>query len=281
MMTADSTRAARSLQALDIIIVNYNTRQDLAACLRSLQVAPPTRPHTIVVVDNGSSDDSVGATRRDFPAARIIEMGRNAGFAAANNAGIRATASPLIVLLNSDTIVPAGALDRLAERLEATGAVAAGPRLRDGRGWPEMSWGAMLTPLSEWRQATLVRANAHGERRATSRVKALTAAEREVDWVSGACLLVTREAAVAAGLLDERYFMYEEDVDFCAALRAGGGRILFTPAAEITHLRGRSMTNAPARRPSHYDESHLKFYEKHAPQWVPWLRRWKRVRGRI
>jgi len=113
-----------------------------------------------------------------------------------------------------------------------------------------------------------------------ARVAARTSREREVDWISGACLLVRRDAAVAAGLLDERYFMYEEDVDFCAALRAGGGRILFTPASEITHLRGRSVSNAPAPRPSHYDVSHMKFYAKHAPGWVPWLRLWKRLRGR-
>lgn len=270
------------MNALDIIIVNYNTRQDLAACLRSLFAAPPlTRPHTIVVVDNASTDDSVAATRRDFPAVRVIAMGRNAGFAAANNAGIRATAAPLIVLLNSDTIVPPDALDRLCDRLEVTGAVAAGPCLVDGRGRPEMSWGPMLTPIAEWRQARLVKAAGRGGRRAKDRVERLTSVEREVDWVSGACLLVRRDEAIAAGLLDERYFMYEEDVDFCAALRTQGGRILFAPAAEITHLRGRSMTSAPARRPSHYDESHLKFYEKHAPHWVPWLRLWKQLRGRL
>lgn len=269
------------MTALDIVIVNYNTRQDLAACLRSLITSPPARPHTIVVVDNASSDDSVSATRRDFPTVRVIEMGRNAGFAAANNAGIRATTSPLVVLLNSDTIVPAHALDRLCDRLETTGAVAAGPRLLDAHGRPELSWGPMLTPLAEWRQARLVKAVGRGSHTSRAVVESLTSVERVVDWVSGACLLVRRDAAVAAGLLDERYFMYEEDVDFCAALRAGGGRVLFTPAAAITHLRGRSMTIAPARTPSHYDESHLKFYEKHAPQWVRWLRLWKRLRGRL
>jgi len=104
---------------------------------------------------------------------------------------------------------------------------------------------------------------------------------REVDWVSGACLLVRRDAAVRVGLLDERFFMYEEDVDFCAALRAQGGRVLFTPVAEITHLRGRSMPKAAPRKPSHYDESHLRFYAKHAPRWVPLLALWKRLRGRL
>ena len=268
------------MRALDIIIVNYNTRQDLLTCLQTLHAAPPARPHHVVVVDNDSADGSAEAVRREFPAVRVIEMGRNAGFAAANNAGIRATTAPLIVLLNSDTLVPTGALDRLCERLEATGATAAGPRLIDGNGLPEMSWGPMLTPLSEWRQSRLVKAAESGSLTAQAEVRERTSAERVVDWVSGACLLVEREAALAAGLVDERYFIYEEDVDFCAALRAKGGRVLFTPAAEITHLRGRSMPKAPTRAPSHYDESHIKFYAKHAPHWVPLLKLWKRLKRR-
>ena len=104
------------------------------------------------------------------------------------------------------------------------------------------------------------------------------AAERDVDWVTGACLLVRRDAALAAGLFDERYFLYEEDVDFCAALRAGGGRVLFTPAATVVHRRGRSPKAASG--PSHYDRSHVAFYEKHAPRWAPLLRLSLRLRGR-
>jgi GT2 family glycosyltransferase len=269
------------MTALDIVIVNFNTREDLLACLRTLTDAPPARPHTIVVVDNASVDGSVAAVRAAFPAVTVIEMRRNAGFAAANNAGIRATSAPLVLLLNSDTLVPAGALDRLCERLDATGATAAGPRLVDGQRRPEMSWGPMLTPIVEWRQQRLVRAQRSGAATALAEVQTLTSTEREVDWISGACLLVRRDAAEAVGLLDERYFMYEEDVDFCAALRARGGRILFTPAAEITHLRGRSTVALPPRFPSHYDESHLAFYAKHAPGWVPWLRLWKRLKGRL
>lgn len=264
---------------LDIIIVSYNTREDLLACLRSLHEHAPLRPHSVVVVDNGSSDGSPEAVRQTFGAVRVIEMGRNAGFAAANNAGIRATTSPLIVLLNSDTLVGAGALDRLCERAEATGATAAGPRLVNQQRRAELSWGHMLTPVSEWRQARLVRGNDAGAPWAMAEVEALTTQERDVDWVSGACLLVRRDAALRAGLLDERYFMYEEDVDFCAALRADGGRVLFTPAAEITHLRGRSIKSLSGPPPRYYQESHQAFYAKHTPRWVPWLRLWQAIRS--
>jgi N-acetylglucosaminyl-diphospho-decaprenol L-rhamnosyltransferase len=108
----------------------------------------------------------------------------------------------------------------------------------------------------------------------------LLADEREVDWISGACLLVRRDAALAAGLLDERYFMYEEDVDFCATLRAQGGRIRYVPAVVVQHLRGRSIRRAHTHGATHYDRSHLAFYDKHLPRWSPWLRTWLRLRGR-
>src|SRR5690606_10981686 len=95
----------------------------------------------IIVVDNGSTDDSVSEVERQWPHVVVLALGRNAGFAAANNAGIQQASSPLVLLLNSDTLVPAGAIDGLVERLEATGATAAGPLLVDAAGMPEVSFG--------------------------------------------------------------------------------------------------------------------------------------------
>jgi len=266
--------------SLDIVIVNHNTSDDLMACLRSIFAAPPQRLGVVFVVDNASTDNSAARVGHELPHVKLMALDRNVGFAAANNLAIRESTASLVLLLNSDTIVPPGAVDALAGRLDATGAVAAGPRLVDGAGHPEVSFGPMLSPWAEWRQRRRVRAAASpspADRAATSR---LVDREQTVDWVSGACLLVRREAAVKVGLLDERYFMYEEDVDLCAALRAEGGRILFTPSTEVTHLRGRSMARAGSGASAHYDRSHVLFYEKHLPGWAPWLRLWLRVRGR-
>lgn len=265
---------------LDIIIVSYNTSADLQACLASLHAAPPELPHQICVVDNASSDGSAEAVRLHWPGVRVIPLDENAGFAAANNAAIRRTSSPLILLLNSDTVVPAGAVDRLIERLEATGATAAGPRLVNAAGEPEVSFGPMLSPLAEAVQRMRVRLAASAAPWARRYIARLVGQERMVDWVSGACLLVRRQAAEAAGRLDERYFMYEEDVDFCAALRSRGGRILFTPAAQIVHLRGRSFAATGRVASPLYDRSHVLFYEKHAPFWGPLLKAWLALRGR-
>src|SRR5690606_17269939 len=106
-----------------------------------------------------------------------------------------------------------------------------------------------------------------------------TRRERYVDWVSGACLLVRRSVAERVGLLDERFFLYTEDVDFCASVRAAGWKVLFTPAAEIVHLRGRARATAPAHANAAYRRSQIAFYEKHHPRLVPLLKAYLRVKG--
>lgn len=269
------------MTSFDIVIVNYNNADDLSACLQSLESARPARLGRIIVVDNASSDGSVARVRAGWPAVEVIGLASNAGFGAANNVGLRAADAPLVLLLNSDTTVPAGALDRLAERLEATGAAAAGPLLVDAAGRPEVSFGPMLSPVAEVAQGIRVRLAARDDRWAQRYVARLVAGERFVDWATAGCLLVRRHAVVEAGLFDERYFLYEEDVDLCAALRARGGRILFTPHARVVHLRGRSVRRAAGGpTTAHYDRSHVAFYEKHRPAWAPLLRWWLKVRGR-
>jgi GT2 family glycosyltransferase len=263
---------------IDVVIVSFNTRDDLLACLDSIRAARCALVDRVTVVDNQSADGSVEAVRSRHPEVDLIAQDRNAGFGAANNVGIRRGNSPLVLLLNSDTIVPPGAIETLAARLEATGATAAGPRLIDADDRPEVSFGPMLSPASEFVQMLWVRIAAGRSSFFEGLAAQHLAKEREVDWVTGACLLVRRDAAEAAGLFDERYFLYEEDVDFCAALRARGGRVLFTPATTVVHRRGRSPK--PTTGPSHYDRSHLAFYEKHAPHWAPLLRAWLRLRGR-
>jgi hypothetical protein len=266
--------------SLSIVIVSYNAREHLERCLASLAIAPPAEPHDITVVDNASRDGSVEATRRGWPAVQVIAQETNTGFARANNAGMRATRGEMILLLNSDTLVPAGAIDRLCARLRAVpAAAAAGPRLRDSANRVELSFGRMISPLAELRQKSLTMLYERDVRIVRAWVARATARERFVDWVSGACLLVHRRDAEAVGLLDERYFLYTEDVDFCASLRARGRRVLFTPVAEITHLRGRSRATAPDGMNPAYRRSQLAFYEKHHPGWAPLLRAYLRLKG--
>jgi GT2 family glycosyltransferase len=263
------------MRALTIIIVSHNTKSDLEACLRSIVQQPPALDHEIVVVDNASRDGSPSVVRAGFPAVRLIELDRNVGFAAGNNVAFRQSASELVLLLNSDTVVPAGAVDRLVSALrDLPGASIVGPRLVDASGTTELSFGKMMSPVAELQQKLIAR---QGSRAISARASRLA----EVDWVSGACLLVRRADAEAAGLLDERYFMYCEDVDFCAAVRANGGKVYFVPEATVIHHRGRSAQASSSSSQAAFRRSQLAFYRKHHPHWEPVLRLYLALQGKL
>ena len=262
-----------------IVIVTYNSARDIDRALRSLADPPPATPHEILVVDNASADDTVTRVHASWPGVRLIASPSNLGFAAANNRGIRESSSELVLLLNPDTSVPRGAIDRLVAHLDARPDVAiVGPRIVDGEGRAELSFGSMIAPLTELRQKVLVVGNDRGVRPIVSMVDRMTRRTRTVDWVSGACLLIRRADLEAAGLLDERFFLYTEDVDLCASVRRRGRTVLFAADVEIQHLRGRS---AGATTAAEYRRSQLAFYEKHHPAWLPWLRAYLKVRGAL
>ena len=267
---------------LSIVIVSFNTRADLERCLESLAAAPPAVPCEVVVVDNASRDGSPEAVRSRWPSVRVVEQATNVGFSAANNVGIRATTGNLVLLLNSDCLVPPGALDVLVGRLLAhPSAAAAGPRLVDGEGRTEVSFGPMISPCGEIRQKLRMQLYERRVGWMERKVAAEASRERYVDWVSGAVFLAHRADLEAAGLLDERFFLYTEDVDLCAAMRARGRRILFTPETTVTHLRGRSRATVPGGMNAAYRRSHLAFYEKHHPRWAALLRLYLRLKGQL
>lgn len=267
-------------RSLAIVIVSYNVRADLDRCLRSLDAAARPGPTTITVVDNQSSDHTLDWLREAWPAVQAIDAGGNLGFARANNLGIRATAGEYVLLLNPDTEVPPEALPALVDALaaDATAAIA-GPRLVDADGRPELSFGPMIGPWAEFTQRRLGRAYETGASWAVDRVTRETSRPGPRDWVSGACLLARRADLEAVGLLDERYFMYTEDVDLCAAVRARGRRVLFVPAVTVRHLRGRSGASAPGPTERRRRESQVAFYRKHHPVWAPLLVWWLKRRG--
>lgn len=267
---------------LSIVVVTYNSGRQIDACLESLARNPPSLDHETLVIDNASPDGTAAAVRRRWPGVRVIDAGANIGFARANNLGIRQTSGALVLLLNPDTEVPPGALDRLVRVLEARPDTAVvGPRLLDERGRAELSFGSMIGPFAELRQKLLGAGNRHRIPIIRGYVDRLTRRPQEVDWVSGACLLVHRADAEAAGLMDERYFMYAEDVDFCAAIRARGRKVFFAPDAEVVHLRGQSAASVPRATETAYRRSQIAFYQKHHPRWVPFLRAYLKLRGQL
>jgi GT2 family glycosyltransferase len=270
---------------LSIVIVSFNARTDLLNCLASLAQAPPSPPIDaceIIVVDNASTDGAPELVESRFPTARLVRAGGNLGFARANNLGIRQSAGDGVLLLNPDTVLPPGAVDRLASRLEELpGAAAIGPRLVDPSGRLELSWGPMPGPLAEGFQKLRGALHAREVGWVSRRLDVASRRERHVDWVSGACLLVRRTDAEAAGLLDERYFLYWEDIDFCTALRARGRAVVYSPAAEVIHARGRSGAGRSEAVRVHYRRGQLAFYAKHRPAWVRPHRLFLRLTDRL
>jgi N-acetylglucosaminyl-diphospho-decaprenol L-rhamnosyltransferase len=267
---------------LSIVIVTFNSANDIDACLSSLATHARSIDSETVIVDNASSDGTAAYVRARWPAIRVLEPGANLGFAGGTNLGIRQTFGELVLFLNPDAAIRAGALDRLIAALDARpDAAVAGPRLIDANGRAELSFGDMIGPFTELRQKLLVKGNDRRLPLVSGYVNRLTRQARDVDWVSGACLLVRRAEAEAVGLLDERYFMYAEDVDFCAAIRARGRAVLFTPAAEVVHMRGKSASSRPHATEMAYRRSQLAFYAKHHPGWLPVLRAYLKLRGRL
>ncbi len=250
---------------LTAIVVSWNTVQLLRACLHALPAAAEGVEHEILVVDNGSTDGSPAMVRQEFPAVRLIDNTENVGFARANNQAIRASASEYVLLLNSDTIAGPGALAGLVSFMDGQPrAGAAGPRLLRPDGSPQpYAFGGDPRPgylLARAANRLLFHRYLHDW---------ATEAVQEVDWVSGACMILRRAAIEQVGLLDEKMFMYFEDNEWCLRLRCAGWQVYYNPLVSIIHLGGQSARRNPAAQRA-YRDSLRYFYGKHYSRAAGW-----------
>ncbi|MDI6449688.1 glycosyltransferase family 2 protein [Anaerobaca lacustris] len=249
-----------------IVIVSWNTRDILRDCLRSIDENAGSVRREIIVVDNASADGSVAMVRQEFPHVRLMENAENRGFAAANNQGIAVARGRYVLLLNSDTIVLDGAI---------AGTVAFADAHRDAAvvGCRVLNADRTLQPtcfmfpsvlnmlLSStylyklWPQSRLL-----GRERMTWWRRDDV---REVDVVTGCFMLVRSEAIGQVGVMDERFFMYGEETDWCYRFKRAGWKVLFTPAAEIIHLGGQSSRRVPVEMTVQLRLSILRFIRKH------------------
>jgi GT2 family glycosyltransferase len=266
--------------SLAIIIVTYNSRAEIRGCLESVLRQAQAGTTTVTVVDNSSPDGTANHVRATWPVVQVIDAGGNVGFSRANNLAVRATSSDYVLFLNPDTVVRSGAISTLVNAVETDSSIAiAGPRMVDVDGMPEISWGPAISPWGEFRQKRLMNGYARRLPRLVDYVTALSRRDRDVEWISGACLLARRRDLEAVGLFDERYFMYTEDVDLCIGVRDRGRRVRYVADAEVVHLRGRSARhNADTERRRR--SSQMAYYKKHNPAWVPVLRAYLRLTGK-
>jgi len=251
---------------VSVVIVSWNTRAYLEQCLGSLTSDVCAYPMEILVVDNGSTDGSVECVKERFPHVRLIQSGSNLGFAKANNLGLARCAGKYICLINSDVTVLKDCITRLVDFCEAHPEVGmVGPRVmgadgklqRSCRGFPSI-----------WNMTC----RAFGLDSAFPRVAAFSGHflrhwsqedQREVDILSGCFWVVRRTALDQVGPLDESFFMYGEDMDWCRRFWARGWRLTFVPQAEAIHYGGASSANAPVRFFIEKQRADLQYWEKH------------------
>lgn len=263
--------------SLAIVVVTYNSKDEIGLCLDSVVGHTEPYPTTITVVDNASTDGTAALVRQRWPDVQVIDAGGNLGFSRANNLGIRATKSDYVLLLNPDTVSPPGAIQTLVRGLAAhPDAAIGGARMLNERGFPELSWGPPLGPWNDFKQKLLSTLYHRKIRRYVRQIDKLSRQPREVAWVSGACMVIRRPDLEAVGLLDERYFMYTEDVDLCMQMRQRGRTILYVANAEVLHHRGRSAAKNPATELKRR-KSQVAYYDKHLPRWAGLFRLYLRV----
>ncbi len=235
-------RDTRGRTTVDVVVVSYNSRDELRGCVDPFLANPDAH---VIVVDNASPDGSLDAVR-DLPVT-AIQLPQNGGFATGVNVGWRAGSSRYVLILNPDAQIDVASLRALARVLdEEPGVGAVAPRIHHEDGSLEYSQRLFPRLRSTYAQALFLH---RVFRRATwtdelVRDEDAYARRGTPDWVSGACILVRRDALIELGGLDEAFFMYCEDIDLCRRLRSSGHEVVFEPAAGVVHLGGASAPRA-------------------------------------
>lgn len=263
--------SSRVLTRMDlaVVIVNYKSRDQVLECLASLAAGAGDLAVETVVVDNDSQDGTPEALARLWPGVRVLVNGANVGYARAVNQGLAATTAPFVMAMNPDCDVRPGALAALLGHLRAHPRTAvAGPKVLNSDGTLEYSarsFPDQLTFLFN-RYSLLTRIF---PRNRFSRRYLLTdwdhASVREVDWVSGACMMVRREAIARVGGMDERFFMFNEDVDWCRRMKLAGWAVAYVPDAVVVHHIGASRSRVAARVIYARHLGMIHYFHKHHP----------------
>ena len=246
---------------LSIIIVNWNTKDYLEQCLQSIFERTKGIEYEVFVVDNASTDGSAQMVKEKFHQVKLIENKKNVGFARANNQGMKKSSGKYILLLNSDTKIIGNALEKTIEFMNKNSEVAVvGCRLLNLDMSIQKSIGNFPGIGQTILDATLI--GAPYRKFINQRIKHLKD-PIEVDCVAGAFLLTRRKAVEKVGFLDEDYFIYSEDIDWCYRLKRKAGKIFYFPNAEVIHYGGESMKQQAENTFLELYKSKLIFSRKH------------------
>jgi hypothetical protein len=243
-----------SMIDLSIIIVNWNTSGLLIQCLTSIYRNGSRYVFEVIVVDNGSDDDSVSLVVQTFPMVILLRNDRNLGFARANNQGLSAGRGRYFMLLNSDTIVLPGAVDTLIDAADCHPEIGVvGPRLLNMDGTVQKSWASFPSFVSE-----LVGKNFRFRRPVAGVPNAF-----DVDWIMGACMLVRSSTVAEVGKLDDEFFFYSEEIDWCFRIKKKNWRVWYLDNAEINHLGGGSTNRGTLEQLARLYQGKLIYFRKY------------------
>jgi len=252
---------------LSICIVNYQARDYLDNCLRSIIANPPQADYEIIVVDNGSTDGSLKMLQADFPMVTVIENPANLGFTAPMNQALRCATGQFLLLLNPDTLIHPQSLDRLIafmqehpqvgicgpKVLNTDGSLQAPCRRGESRPWAVISYFLRLHRLFPGSRL-------FGGYLLNYMDEDVT---HEVAGVAGSCMLVRRQVVDQIGYLDERFFAYQEDADYCFQARRAGWQVYYLPTAQVTHFGGEGGSRVqPYRSIYAWHHSYWLYYRK-------------------
>ena len=253
---------------LSVIIVNWNVRDLLRRCLHSILAYLHTCSLEVIVVDNGSTDGSPEMVRTEFPQVHLMANPDNRGFTAANNQGLTVARGRYVLLLNPDTEVLGDALATMVAFADAHPDVGVvGPQLLNPDGTVQSSRRRFPTLATALLESTWLQP--YAPRRLLARYYVLDRPDDEVqdvDWVTGAALMARREAVEQVGPLDEGFFMYSEELDWCRRFRAAGWRVVYLPTARVIHHEGKSSEQVLPARHIHFQTSKIRYFRKyHGP----------------
>jgi GT2 family glycosyltransferase len=246
---------------LSIIIVNWNTKDLLLRCLNAIYQTVRAVEMEVIVVDNGSKDGSVAAAVERFPKARFIQNQMNLGFARANNQALSVAAGRYLLLLNPDTVVRDRAIENLLSFMEADPKVGvAGGQLINPDGSKQNSIANFPTLATELLNKSLLRWLFPGRFPGKERVYGEPI---EVESVIGACMMVRGKTVEEVGPLDEGYFLFLEETDWCYRMKKAGWKVYHVPAAQVYHFQGKSAETDIKGAKIEYYRSRYRFFQKH------------------
>ena len=256
------------LNLLDIIIVNYNSTDYLLRCLESIFNDLREIPAKVFVRDNASRDD-IDRINAIFPQVDVSISSYNMGFAKATNKALRMSTAKYVLILNPDTIVVRGFFKTIIEFMEQNLNVGViGPKILNQDGSVQASARSFPSPFTAFFGRSSFLSKWFPSNRLTIQNLLTTRSDgqspMEVDWVSGACMLVRKEAVREVGLMDENFFMYWEDADWCKRMREKGWKVVYFPGASIIHYVGISSEKAICRSTIEFHKSSYKLFKKHS-----------------